>query len=787
MDANHLEQAARGRGSWMARFLKSEATFCVFVAALLVTCRLLFFDYQMYFRYQYIPNHDMMAAAPFFVTNAHAMRTTGDLAWWNPISYGGHGYAQYYQSFLSPLAPTTGHLTFVVWLQLVRLLGQVGVTFPEYLQFLTFTYVVLPFLTFLCFAAFARLLFRRRCTVVLVTAAYALSGIGLWNSAWFYFQESFTLFFFLAAWVAVLQRPNLQRALVLLMAVLVQATSFNYWTIYNSWFILICLGTYCAVYRSQVVRCWYALCRGVSSHRSATAGLTVLSLTMLILWGLILSSTVREQAAHFARHGSQAPGRYSSEEALKRVQETRWYTVELFNPKLDRALESYKIVNPMHNARYIGIVFLPLLLLLPFYTWRRLERWLAMSAAGVLCVCLAPPFLLAAWKITPGMDRIIHLFYFYTHFWQTVLVMLGGACLDRLLRGTRTAEGQRLKFATYGLVAIAGVVLLIAGLVSPQFGSPSATLEAITRGGVLLLVFSGLLLQLQRVGAARRLTYAGILVAIGFTDLSRYFLEVSQVDHQFTKKLLRPEIHWPLSSEVAATLKRPWPPGDPGKGFEGGVSSCLPMQTEFWPSNYFMRHTNIDKTLANPNGRIMIVAASPAPVRFFPTAEAAASDEAVLKRLDSPKEFFDKLFIHGEEPGRVEGQPSMSSAEPSTGVMIRWGYNDFSLEVTAPTDGWLLLHQFYDPLWRVKINGHTVPVRRANMVRMAVPVPPGKHLVKLSYRPLGRRLFWPACWLLEGTLLVVGAAAFLSSRRLRLPLATSPADPDCAAVSGRAA
>ena len=380
MEANHLEQAAHGRGSWMARFLKSDATFCVLVAALLVTCRLLFFDFHMYFHYQYIPNHDMMAAAPFFMTNAHAMRTTGDLAWWNPISYWGHGYAQYYQSFLSPLAPTSGHLTFVVWLQLVRLLALVGVTIPEYLQFLTFTYVVLPFLTFLCFAAFARLLFRRRCTVVLVAAAYTLSGIGLWNSAWFYFQESFTLFFFLAAWVAVLKRHTLPRALVLLMAVLVQATSFNYWTIYNSWFILICLGTYCAVYRSQVARCWHALRGAVSSHRKATAGLAVMSLTVLISWGLILASTVHEQAAHFAHHGIQPPGRYASHEALTRVQETRWYTLELFNPKLDRALESYKIINDMHNARYIGIVFLPLLLLLPFYTWRRLR-----ALAGDVC------------------------------------------------------------------------------------------------------------------------------------------------------------------------------------------------------------------------------------------------------------------------------------------------------------------------------------------------------------------------------------------------------------------
>ena len=141
----------------------------------------------------------------------------------------------------------------------------------------------------------------------------------------------------------------------------------------------------------------------------------------------------------------------------------------------------------------------------------------------------------------------------------------------------------------------------------------------------------------------------------------------------------------------------------------------------------------------------------------------------------------------GSIPDRSRGGRAWPAPEPSAGVMTRWGYNDFTLEVTAPTDGWLLLHQFYDPLWQVKINGHHMPVRRANMVRMAVPVPQGKHVVQLSYRPLGRRLFWPACWFLEGTLLVVGAAAFRSGRRLGLPLATPIADPDCLAVSSQAA
>src|SRR5581483_11882517 len=81
------------------RWIKeSRVAFCSFLAAAMVATRLVSFDFEEFFQLRSVPNHDMAAAIPFFSTTVHSVRLTGDIAWWNPVSYGGHGYAQYYQS-----------------------------------------------------------------------------------------------------------------------------------------------------------------------------------------------------------------------------------------------------------------------------------------------------------------------------------------------------------------------------------------------------------------------------------------------------------------------------------------------------------------------------------------------------------------------------------------------------------------------------------------------------------------------------------------------------------------
>ena len=206
--------------------MRTPPGFLVAVSLGLVALRYVAWDHRFFLPVT-VPNHDMYQGASFFATSMHSMRVSGDLAWWNPFH---GGYAQYYQSFFSPLAPTTNHIVFIVWAQLIGLLGLAHIAIPEYEQYVAINFLVFPFLSYVAFGAFASLIFRRRAVVVFVLVVYAFSGLGIWNSSWFYFQESATLFFFLAAVIAVLQAPTVRRWALLAAAVVVQATSTNYWT-----------------------------------------------------------------------------------------------------------------------------------------------------------------------------------------------------------------------------------------------------------------------------------------------------------------------------------------------------------------------------------------------------------------------------------------------------------------------------------------------------------------------------------------------------------------------------
>src|SRR5262245_114963 len=129
-----MSHALWGRGARaLRRAAGSPVAFCLCLSALLVLTRVLIYDAAI-LRAEVVPNHDMSQGLGHFATNMHSMRLDGEPAWWNPLT--NNGYAQYHQAFLSPLAPTPHHLTFVVWGRVVRGLALAGVRLPEYEQYL---------------------------------------------------------------------------------------------------------------------------------------------------------------------------------------------------------------------------------------------------------------------------------------------------------------------------------------------------------------------------------------------------------------------------------------------------------------------------------------------------------------------------------------------------------------------------------------------------------------------------------------------------------------------------
>jgi hypothetical protein len=87
------------------------------------------------------------------------------------------------------------------------------------------------------------------------------------------------------------------------------------------------------------------------------------------------------------------------------------------------------------------------------------------------------------------------------------------------------------------------------------------------------------------------------------------------------------------------------------------------------------------------------------------------------------------------------GEVILSAGEPApasrAGSVLRAhiGCDQVVLEVDAERPGHLVLVDAYDPGWRATVDGQPAPLVPANVAFRAVPVPPGRHVVEMKYRP----------------------------------------------------
>jgi hypothetical protein len=690
----------------------SDPSFAVLLATTLVALRFAVYDHT-YFRLETIPNHDMSQGFAFFATSMHSMRLTGEPAWWNPFA---GGYAQHYQSFLSPLAPTTHHVVFLVWSQLIRLTAVFGIALPEYLQYLVVNYLVLPWLAYLGWIAVTMQLFRSRWTIAILAVVYAFSGIGLWHSAWFYFQEPATLNFLLAAYLAAMHRPTPGRGALLLLAAVIQATSLNYWTLYDAFFVGIVLGAHLWTHPTQLRR---AL--GRLRFSAATVLLGLGAAATVAIWAVLLASIVHDQSGNYVRLAYAERGEgtgFTIETAVNRALEVRRYTIELFDPVVDKAIRGFgfkngDVSNPMHDARYLGCVLLPFLALAVVLPWRRRERWLIASLIGVLLVTLATPLVVFLWKAVPMMDRIQHVIPFYTHFIQQLVVLLAGSALDAVLVGKLDAAARRRCISTTAIVLVGGGLFLVSlQAVSHAFPYDDVVMQANVLAAVLTIVPAAALLQTLRRPTARMRHFLGaICLALAVGDLTRYFRHVCVLDRAFTPHHL--PNNDPLTHAQQHELRRAWPAPDPALGFDAGIARHAPIRNLFWPENTYLVPKN---------------------------------------RVGSPPPTGPIAFL--ESPGAPK-------TDDPAGRIVRWTYNDFDIEAMAPADGWLFVPQLPDAAWRATVDGQPAAIESARGVGLAIPVTAGSHQITLEYRPLARSLYGPATALTFGFALgVLGFAAW---------------------------
>ncbi len=855
----------------LKRVMKSQAFFCLSVALLMVAARLFFFDYDQYFRLKNIPSDDMYQGASFFATSMHSMRISGDIAWWNPIDYN-NGYAQYYQSFFAPLAPTTGHIVFIVWAQFIYLLKLLNISIPEYHQYLIVNYMVLPFLYFAALTHFVSLLFQRRVTQLLIVTVCTFSYVGWINSAWFYFQEPFTMILVLGAIIAYLKRPTPQRLGWLLLAGLIQLTSLNYWAVFNIWFMLIVLGTYIWLHPHQLRHAWLETRKTIQTHRLLAVLLGLLVILTALAWAVTIGSIFMQQSGNYERILLKLYEDVYQVDNLQ-IDQPDAYTMQLFNP------------NITVNSTYLGAFLIPLLALLPIYRWRRLEKWWLVAAVGTLMISFAPPLMLRVWELVPFMDRIRHFFLFYPLYWKFSLILLAGASLDTLL--SKRLSPQEKRRATGVMAALmGGAALVILGFdnLLQSYNGPDRAYVSI-----VVLVTSLLLYRLLIDSRPQnQQLIVTLLLILAFTDLSRHYwgfrhLE-SITESRWQEKYDNPKP--PFPAEVTRALSRTWSPLNPAKPYEAFYN--MPMSNDFWPNTYYVWHNAIfdvfesgidmsgprlsfhtefdqipptdqlaehaadattmlwlehpatgssisqleigdywhaiesglqsgevyrwvennpeitvttDPTISAERLRLEI---EPGPgVENQPfTLELRTSDEEVIGQVtvtdrqwvefDLPPSENAVYHLHIEGGGTLTtngdtrilnfrvmyvglaSRPgynflSNGHARPFTFEWENFDYNSLAFSVDIMQAGWLSLGQIYDSLWVITIDGHEVEGEQANLIRTAIPIEAGQHKVRLEYRPLTRKLYWPASFLLEFTLVAIFIGLILARKPKKLP------------------
>jgi hypothetical protein len=545
-------------------------------------------------------------------------------------------------------------------------------------------------------------------------------------------------------------------------------------TVYNAWFIAIVLGSYAWLYPRRIRRLGPRVVLLLGRAKVVSAVLLALLVGAAASWVVLLASMVREQAPHYVRAYAED---YTTESARGQVNGLRTFTTDLFNPSLDRALKHYMIANEMHNARYVGCVLVPLVLLGVVNRWSRRDRFLIACGAGILAVCLAPPLLLIAWKAIPFMKRVQWVFSWYSHHWQLLVVLWSGAALDLLLR-QRYGPALRQRFV-YAMGALVGLMLLVFvafSCLGDHFPARDAGLQGNLVFALLVLLSSILIWQyLLHPGAGTRRLLVLVLLLLAVTDLTRYFWEVSQADKLFTDRALGvPPV---LPEAVQARLKRRWSPPDASMGFPGGQNANLPVTDALWPHNRFLYSTGVKAVTPHPALRIRALHGPP--LEFFPCAQvlgdpaaAAALLQTSAEEVARTKTLFlqetlwpsrDQALPPAGDPGGVDFAQCRGSTVPCE--FRQWTYNTFCLQAHAPANGWLYIRQLYDRCWRVEVDGKRVTPCRANFAGMAVPITPGAHVIQLDYRPLARRWYRPACLLLQGTLAALALVGWWANRR----------------------
>jgi hypothetical protein len=101
-----------------------------------------------------------------------------------------------------------------------------------------------------------------------------------------------------------------------------------------------------------------------------------------------------------------------------------------------------------------------------------------------------------------------------------------------------------------------------------------------------------------------------------------------------------------------------------------------------------------------------------------------------------------KTLAREESTVVLEGAPQPKALGAGQVLEIVRNSNWLRIDATSPSDGILVVNDSYWPGWRATIDGHAVPIWRADYLVRAVAWPAGRHILEMRYDPPEVRIGW---------------------------------------------
>jgi hypothetical protein len=130
------------------------------------------------------------------------------------------------------------------------------------------------------------------------------------------------------------------------------------------------------------------------------------------------------------------------------------------------------------------------------------------------------------------------------------------------------------------------------------------------------------------------------------------------------------------------------------------------------------------------------------------------ADETLARLADPNFDARNTVLLASDEGVGLASFPAASPATVSTAagqvVSFRREPNSVTLQVKLSRPGYVVLLDRFDPNWHATLDGHEVPILRANLLFRAVRAGAGRHVVRFFYRQR---------WLAAGAVVSLGALA----------------------------